>query len=114
MKWHKILSAGAITSPDFIKLIKLGRRKICVVKSGDQFFAVQNRCPHAGGDLSQGWCKNGKLICAIHRYEYNLQTGRGAAGQGDYIDTYPLEIRDDGIYIGLTDKWTFIKNIFRL
>jgi 3-phenylpropionate/trans-cinnamate dioxygenase ferredoxin subunit len=71
---------------------------------------VQNTCPHAGGILSGGWCKNGHIVCPIHRYEYSLQTGRGAIGQGDYIDIYPVEERVDGVYIGL--KESFWKKLF--
>ena len=81
---------------------------------GEEFFATQSRCPHAGADLSQGFCKDKKLICSFHRYEYDLTTGRGAPGQGDYINVYPLEQREDGLYIGFKERWSFIKKLFDL
>ncbi|WP_343532460.1 Rieske (2Fe-2S) protein [Pedobacter sp.] len=108
MKWTKL--DIEIPKDDFVSLIKLEGKKICLVKHQDKLYAVQNICPHAGGILSGGWCKNGHIICPIHRYEYSLQTGRGAAGQGDYIDIYPVEERADGIYIGL--KESFWKRLF--
>ena len=114
IKWTKILPKEACSSDNFIRLIHAEGRKICLVKAGEEFFATQSRCPHAGADLSQGFCKDKKLICAFHRYEYDLQTGRGAPGQGDYINIYPLELRDDGLYIGFKDKWAFIKKLFQL
>lgn len=108
MKWHKL--DMEIPEEDFVTLIKLEGKKICLVKHENNLYAVQNTCPHAGGILSGGWCKNGHIICPIHRYEYSLQTGRGAAGQGDYIDIYPVEERADGVYIGL--KENFWKRLF--
>ncbi|RWU10493.1 Rieske (2Fe-2S) protein [Pedobacter chitinilyticus] len=108
MKWHKL--DMEIPEEDFVKLIKLEGKKICLIKHENNLYAVQNTCPHAGGILSGGWCKNGHIICPIHRYEYSLQTGRGAAGQGDYIDIYPVEERVDGVYIGL--KESFWKKLF--
>ena len=94
MRWIKILSSEEASSAEnFIRLVKVKNRKICLVKVDDDFFATQSRCPHAGADLSQGFCKDKKLICAFHRYEYDLQTGRGAIGQGDYIDIYPVKRR---------------------
>jgi len=114
MNWIKILSSDNYSSENFIRLIKVSGRKICLVKVGDEFFATQSRCPHAGADLSQGFCKDKKLICAFHRYEYDLTTGRGAPGQGDYINTYPLEQRADGLYIGFKERWSFIKKLFHL
>ncbi len=102
MKWHKI--DEQLPDEEFVIPVKVDGKKLCLVKHAQQLYAVQNTCPHAGGILSGGWCKNGYLICPIHRWEYNLENGRGATGQGDYIDTYPVEIRADGIYIGLKES----------
>lgn len=101
MKWVKI--AIELPQEDFVKLIKLEGKKICLVKHQQKFYAMQNTCPHAGGILSGGWCKSGNIVCPIHRYEYNLETGKGAEGQRDYIDVYPVEEKADGIYVGLKE-----------
>ncbi|MCX2449806.1 Rieske (2Fe-2S) protein [Pedobacter sp. PLR] len=108
LKWYKL--EGNFPEEDFVEQIKVNGKKLCLVRHQGHVFVVQNSCPHAGGILSGGTCKNGYLICPIHRWEYNLQTGRGAEGQGDYIDTYPVETRPDGIYVGLKESW--IKKLF--
>ncbi len=105
MKWFKLFAAGILTSPDFIKLVTVSGKKLCIVKEGQRIFAVQNKCPHAGADLSQGWCDKENLVCPYHRHEFNLETGRGAPGQGDYINTYPVEIREEGVYVGIKEPW---------
>ncbi len=105
MKWIKVFPPGISGSADFMRSIPVSGRNICFVKLDDDLYAVQNKCPHAGADLSQGWCSEGKLVCPYHRHEFDLETGRGAPGQGDYIDTYPIENRADGVYIGIKDPW---------
>lgn len=85
--------------------VKAGGKKLCLLRHSGQLHAVQDTCPHAGGVLSGGWCKDGYLVCPIHRWEYSLQNGRGAEGQGDYINTYPVEARPDGIYIGIKESF---------
>ena len=112
LKWVKIFSVGILKEKNFIKLVKVQGKKICVVKVNEDFFAVQNRCPHAGAELSQGFCSDKKLICSHHRYEYDLETGRGKEGQGDYVTTYPIKITHDGIYLGFKEKWIFFKKLF--
>lgn len=114
MKWVKILSNDQITDEDFIRIIKADGKKVCIIKNNGAFYATQPRCPHAGADLSSGWCKNGKLICSFHRYQYDLVTGGGGEGQGDYLETYPLDVRDDGVYIGIKERWKLLRRIFRL
>lgn len=107
-KWVKI--TVAIPDHDFVQQIKVGGKKLCFIKHERKLYAVENSCPHAGGALSGGWCKEGKIVCPLHRYEYDLKSGRGAPGQGDYIDVYPLEERPDGVYVRL--KESFWKRIF--
>ena len=105
MKWYKLFSPDVLNGADFIKRVEVSGRKLCVVKISDKIFVIQNSCPHAGADLSSGWCRNGNIVCPYHRHEFDLATGRGIAGQGNYVNTYPVESRDDGIYVGLKDSW---------
>ncbi|MCU0422351.1 MAG: Rieske 2Fe-2S domain-containing protein [Bacteroidia bacterium] len=86
-----------------LRTIVIEDKKICLAHTQTGYYAVDNRCPHAGAILSSGWCENEDLVCPVHRYKYNLVTGRGK--QGDYIETYPVEVRTDGVYIGLKKKW---------
>jgi nitrite reductase/ring-hydroxylating ferredoxin subunit len=105
MKWIKIFPLEILDDRDFIKRIEVSGKKLCTVKTGRRLYVVQNKCPHAGAELSQGWCSDGNLICPYHRHEFSLESGRGKAGQGNYLHTYPVEIRDDGIYLGLKSTW---------
>jgi len=105
MKWIRVFPAGIESSEDFIRTVQVSGKKICVLKVADKFYAVQNKCPHAGADLSKGWCISGKLICPYHRHEFDLKTGRGAEGQGNYINTWPVELRTDGLYIRISKPW---------
>lgn len=111
MKWYKIPDAKKTDQP-FIKKVKVGNKNICLIGYDGELFALSAKCPHAGGDLSRGWCKEGKLICPIHRFSYNLHSGRGSEGQNDYVETYLVEVRGDDIYIGITGLWEKIKQAF--
>lgn len=108
MRWIKI--DMELPEDDFVKLIKIDGKKICFVKHQHKLYALENNCPHAGGVLSGGWCKNGNIICPIHRYEYNLETGRGLPGQNDYVEVYPIKEQGDGFCIGLPEG--FWKRLF--
>jgi len=108
LNWIKVNEP--IPEGDFIKQIKLEGKKLCLVRNQGKLYVVENSCPHAGGVLSGGWCKNGHIVCPIHRWEYSLENGRGASGQGDYINIYPVENREDGVYVGF--KESFWKRLF--
>ena len=112
MEWHKIPEL-TYTGQTFIKRVKAGGKTICLVAYESKVYALSARCPHAGGDLTQGWCQDGKLICPIHRYSFSLETGKGSEGQNDYIDSYPVEIKDDAIYVGISSFWEKFKQAFK-
>lgn len=95
LRWYKI--EQEIPEEDFVMQISVAGKKLALLRHQGVLHLVQNSCPHAGGTLSGGWCEKGKIICPVHRYSYDLQTGRGAEGQGDYVDLYPLK-EEEGIW----------------
>ncbi|MHB1176867.1 MAG: Rieske (2Fe-2S) protein [Daejeonella sp.] len=105
MEWVKVFSKDKLAHEDFLLKVDVQGKRLCMVKEGEKIFAVQNKCPHAGADLSQGWCRNGNIVCPYHRHEFNLETGKGKVSQGNYINTYPVEFRADGVYVGINKSW---------
>lgn len=103
MKWMKIFD----TVPENGRTItmKISNKTICIVNQDNKLSAFKATCPHAGADLRGGWCEGGYWICPVHRYKYNLENGRGADGQGDYLKIYPIEIRENGVFLGFEKKW---------
>lgn len=91
------------------RTIDVDGKRICMARTPGGYYAVDDRCPHAGAHLGRGgWCEGNLVVCPVHRYKYDLETGRGL--QGDYIKPYPVETRKDGVYIGIEGKkwwWPF-------
>jgi nitrite reductase/ring-hydroxylating ferredoxin subunit len=111
MKWYKIEGEN-LDNEQSIQKIKVNGKSICLVKTEDNIFACASKCPHAGADISQGWVdENCQIVCPFHRHKYSLENGRGAPGQGDYIEIYPVERRMDGTYIKLSENW--LKSLFK-
>lgn len=104
MKWY-LLEEIELQGQPFIKKVKAGSKDICVVGYEGKLYAIGASCPHAGAELSGGWCKDGKIVCPFHRYSYDLATGKGSTGQNDYVDVYPVEIREGKIFVGITSLW---------
>jgi nitrite reductase/ring-hydroxylating ferredoxin subunit len=60
--------------------------------------ALAGRCPHAGGPLGEGEIDFGYLVCPWHGREFHPTTGQ-CQGYEEHLRTYPVEVRDDGIYV---------------
>jgi 3-phenylpropionate/trans-cinnamate dioxygenase ferredoxin subunit len=101
--WFKI--AEALDEIQFAEnnmaVIEVEGRKICIAKFLDQIFAFPHKCPHAGGILSDGFIdSHGNVVCPNHRYRYDLKNGRNVTGEGYYLKNWPVDINENGIYIG--------------
>jgi nitrite reductase/ring-hydroxylating ferredoxin subunit len=81
-----------------------------VFNIGGQFYALHNRCPHAGGNLCQGpltgtalptdqreyvYGLEGQVLrCAWHGWEFRVDTGECLASPRMRARTFPVTIED--------------------
>ena len=47
--------------------------------SDDEVFALDDRCPHKGGPLSQGLIYGKRVACPLHNWQIDLETGEAQA-----------------------------------
>jgi nitrite reductase/ring-hydroxylating ferredoxin subunit len=108
MKWIEI-PHDYLSQKSAIQLIELSGKSFCLVWKEDKWIAFSKKCPHAGANLAHGWCEGNEVVCPYHRHRFNLIDGRGAVGQGNYIQIYPLKEVDGVLYIGLKENlWSRI------
>ena len=70
--------------------------QICLSHTKDGFFAVQNKCSHAGADLYKGFInEQNEVVCPLHSYCFNLKTGHTTRGNAASLKTYKLEWKND-------------------
>lgn len=101
-QWHKIAddeSEISFQSND-MALIEVNGKKIGLARHMNQLLAFAFKCPHASGILTDGWIDpKGNVVCPMHRYRFDLQSGRNTSGEGFYLKHWPVEKRAGGIYI---------------
>jgi len=87
---------------------------LLIAQVGSKYYAVDNRCPHMGGNLSQGKLEGTVVTCPRHGSQFDLQNGsvvrwlKGSgvvssitkALQGDkQLVTYKIKPEGDSIMI---------------
>ena len=72
-----------------------------MTRVGDRYGALDNHCPHQGGPLGEGSIEKGLLRCPWHGYDYDPLTGIPPAGFSDAPACFPVEVRDDGVYVAV-------------
>ncbi|HVF82500.1 MAG TPA: Rieske 2Fe-2S domain-containing protein [Flavisolibacter sp.] len=80
-------------------------KRICLGKFESELFAFPIKCPHASGILADGFIDAlGNVVCPLHRYRFCMKNGRNVSGEGYYLKHWPVEVREDGVFVGLESK----------
>jgi nitrite reductase/ring-hydroxylating ferredoxin subunit len=108
--WFKIADSEneLLFSENNLLIIEVNNRKITLAKHDGQIFACAYKCPHASGILAEGYVDvGGNIVCPVHRYKFNLLSGRNISGEGYFLKTYLLKKNEEGIFIGFDEKGFF-------
>ena len=59
-------------------------------------YATQAECPHRGGPLADGLLGGGKLVCPLHAYRFDLETGAPLGNECPALAVYRVEASAEG------------------
>lgn len=63
----------------------------------DEVFAIEDRCPHQGGPLSQGIVHGAQVTCPLHNWVFSLETGLAQGTDEGAVRTFELKRDGDKI-----------------
>ena len=84
-----------------VKSVAAGHLGVCLTRHEGCYSALNDKCPHQGGPLGEGSIENGWLRCPWHGWDFHPRTGQSPDGHDDGLDTYAVEVRADGVYVGV-------------
>jgi 3-phenylpropionate/trans-cinnamate dioxygenase ferredoxin component len=58
------------------KKVVVAGKEILLTRVGSVYYAVQNKCPHMGGDLSAGKLEGKIVTCPRHGSQFDISTGK--------------------------------------
>jgi len=70
--------------------------------SDGEVLAVENKCPHKGGTLSEGMVCGKVVHCPLHDWRIDLRNGRVQEPDEGRVGTFPVQVEADGsVYLEL-------------
>lgn len=100
-EWHRVADVDALDDGHVMNA-QAGNQPLCLTRYQGDYHALNNHCPHQGGPLGEGFIDDrGYVICPWHGYEYSPVDGSPPPGLDDDVETFPTELRDDGVYVAI-------------
>ena len=86
--------------PGSLRPVMVGSDPVVLANVDGTVHAVRDRCTHEEFPLSDGDLEGNILVCPYHGARYDVCSGaaRGLPAVKP-VKSYPVEIREDGIYI---------------
>ena len=108
--WERVLDLDEL--PDGrVKPVTCHHATVCMTHHEGEYAALDNRCPHQGGPLGEGSIESGWLRCPWHGWDYDPLTGKPPGGFDDGVKTYPVDVREDGLYVGFEEEGAHARTV---
>ena len=91
-------------APDTARRFDVGKHRIALVRLGDTFYAVGDRCSHADFSLSEGelWPEECEIECWKHGSTFSLITGQPQSLPAiNPIPVYKVRVCDGDVMVEL-------------
>src|SRR5215472_14344579 len=92
-KWVRIANCESIPLREG-RAVEVGGRTIAIFNLGDRFLAVDNHCPHKGGPLAEGIVSGTTVVCPLHAWKVDVETGavKNSASPVACVETLPTSV----------------------
>lgn len=101
LQWHAIGRLEDIPVRG-ARCVRNGDVTIAVFRTADnRVFALEDKCPHRNGPLSQGIVHDGCVTCPLHNWVISLETGLAQGADEGMTRTFPVRLEGGRILLGL-------------
>lgn len=85
------------------RVIERAEGNIAVFRTAqDTVFALDDKCPHKGGPLSQGMVHGETVACPLHDWKIRLVNGEAVAPDEGCTTAYPVKNEGGQLFLSLS------------
>ncbi|WP_103335727.1 nitrite reductase small subunit NirD [Pseudotabrizicola formosa] len=85
------------------RLVKTALGCIAVFRTADdRVFALEDRCPHKGGPLSEGIVHGTSVTCPLHAWVFDLNTGQAQGADEGAVQTFAVQLTAGRVLLDAT------------
>ncbi len=79
------------------RTFKVGDEEVAVFRARNgKVYGAQARCPHRGGPLADGLLGGSKVLCPLHGYAFDLESGAALRNSCEALRTFLVEVTAEG------------------
>jgi nitrite reductase (NADH) small subunit len=86
------------------RVVKTAAGCVAVFRTAaDEVFAVDDRCPHKGGPLSEGIVHGRQVTCPLHNWVFDMATGVAQGADKGRVATFAAMVSEGRVLLRAQD-----------
>mgnify|MGYP000866001072 FL=1 len=86
--------------PQGARVVRTPHGCVAVFRTADdRVFALDDRCPHKGGPLSEGIVHGTQVTCPLHNWVFDMATGQAQGADEGRVATHPVRVEGGRIWL---------------
>lgn len=81
------------------KAVPVDGRMVAVFRRGDQFFAIDDLCPHMGASLAEGHVEGETVTCPWHAWRFCIRDGTWEDNPRVKVDAFEIRVVDGQVQV---------------
>ena len=101
LKWTRITATENVP-PHEGRSLRMAGVEIALFNLNGRFVTIENECPHKGGPLCDGIVSGTTVVCPLHGWRFDLETGAAVrASLPACVTTFPTRVEDGIVLVAL-------------
>ena len=81
------------------RVVNVKGKQIALFNVNGEFYAIDNKCIHAGGPLGDGKLSSDVVMCPWHGWEYNVKDGSTVFNSNLKVNTYNVKVENNKVLV---------------
>ena len=101
MAWERACAASEVADGQAIR-VEVDGLDVAIVRSGDDFYAIEDECSHAAVALSEGEVEGCEIECWMHGSRFDLRTGKPTGPPAtEPVPIFPVRIDGTDVLVDI-------------
>lgn len=101
---YQIVATQDEIPPGQSRKISVDGRDLLICNAAGTFYAIDDRCPHAGASFEGGRIRGKLIACPLHGARFDLSTGKCLGGAYKPVSCFPVKLEDGQVSVDPTQE----------
>ena len=86
------------------RAVPVDGRMVAVFRKGEEWYAIDDLCPHMGASLAEGYVEDHTVTCPWHAWRFCIKDGTWEDNPRTKVDCFEIKIEGDDVLVREKDE----------